>query len=158
MPHRGTSGSARPACWCPYDRSDCKCNDCSLRTPAGAPGAVVTVLIAANAVFITVKHPIGAVIGFLIVGLHMSMTQANTKALLTEYIEPTQRGTAFAIFAVMSGITLSFGNTFAGILNDQTTKMGLGNVGCFYGGAAATTISLILLLIYFQVNQPSKEA
>ncbi|QDZ20250.1 MFS general substrate transporter [Chloropicon primus] len=104
------------------------------------------VLLAANAVFIFVNHPVGAVIGFLIVGLHMSMTQANTKALLTEYINPTQRGTAFAMFAVFSGFALSFGNTLAGILNDKYA-----GIGCFYGGAAATTAATILLLIYFSV-------
>jgi len=108
-------------------------------------------LILANCIFIFSKHPAGAVVGFLVVGLHMSMTQANTKALLTEYINPTQRGTAFAMFAVFSGFALSFGNTLAGILNDQSTKAGLGNIGCFYGGATATAVSLVLLLIYFQV-------
>ena len=110
-------------------------------------------LIVANAIFIYSKHPVGAVIGFLVVGLHMSMTQANTKALLTEYINPTQRGTAFAMFAVFSGFALSFGNTLAGILNDQSTKAGLGNIGCFYGGAIATTVSLVLLQVYFLVVQ-----
>jgi len=104
------------------------------------------VLIAANAVFIGSSHPLGAVVGFLIVGLHMSMTQANTKALLTEYISPTQRGTAFAVFAVFSGFALSFGNTLAGVLNDK-----IAGVGCFYGGAAATTAATLLLLVYFAV-------
>ena len=76
----------------------------------------------------------------------MSMTQANTKALLTEYISPTQRGTAFAVFAVFSGFALSFGNTLAGVLNDK-----IAGVGCFYGGAAATTAATLLLLVYFAV-------
>lgn len=111
------------------------------------------VLIAANAVFIYSSHPVGAVIGFLIVGLHMSMTQANTKALLTEYIGPTQRGTAFAIFAVFSGFALSFGNTLAGVLNDKYA-----GIGCFYGGAAATTAATLLLLVYFQVVGKGKTA
>merc|ERR1719443_2874002 len=103
-------------------------------------------LIVANLVFIYTKHPAGAVIGFLIVGLHMSMTQANTKALLTEYINPTQRGTAFATFAVLSGFSLSFGNTLAGVLNDK-----ISGIGCFFGGACFTTAATILLLVYFQV-------
>lgn len=110
------------------------------------------VLLAANAVFITATHPAGAVIGFLIVGLHMSMTQANTKALLTEYIKPTQRGTAFAIFAVFSGFALSFGNTLAGVLNDKYA-----GVGCFYGGAAATLAATVLLLVYFSVVGGKKQ-
>ena len=105
-------------------------------------------LIVANLVFIYTKHPAGAVIGFLIVGLHMSMTQANTKALLTEYINPTQRGTAFATFAVLSGFSLSFGNTLAGVLNDK-----ISGIGCFFGGAAATTVALVLLQVYFILNR-----
>ena len=116
--------------------------------------AGLLLLILANAIFVFIHHPAGAAVGFLVVGLHMSMTQANTKALLTEHIEPDQRGTAFSIFAVLSGVALSFGNTLAGVLNDRTTRAGLGNVGCFYGGAAATATALVLMLIYFAVVQP----
>ena len=105
-------------------------------------------LVVANLTFIYTKHPAGAVIGFLIVGLHMSMTQANTKALLTEYINPTQRGTAFATFAVLSGFSLSFGNTLAGILNDK-----IAGIGCFVGGACFTILATILLQVYFLVNK-----
>jgi MFS family permease len=110
-------------------------------------------LVVANLTFIYTKHPAGAVVGFLIVGLHMSMTQANTKALLTEYINPTQRGTAFATFAVLSGFSLSFGNTLAGVLNDK-----IAGIGCFVGGACFTILATILLQVYFLVNKSKPAA
>jgi hypothetical protein len=36
----------------------------------------------------------------------------------------------------------------AGRLSDMTVKQGLGNIGCFYGGAVATVLSALALLIF----------
>jgi len=109
------------------------------------------VLIAANAAFIFLPNTTGVILGFLLVGVHLSMTQANTKGLLSSSLSATQRGVGFAFFAILSGISLAAGNITAGVLNDFTVAKGLGMVGCFYGGATATTAATVLLLIYYSV-------
>jgi hypothetical protein len=47
-----------------------------------------------------------------------------------------------------AGIILAYSNSLAGQLSDVTVKQGLGNIGCFYGGAGAAILSALLLLIF----------
>jgi len=106
-------------------------------------------LIAANLVFISMPSTVGMALGFVLIGVHLSMTHANTKSLLSAALKPTQRGAGFAMFAVISGISLAAGNILAGVLNDKSSRLGLGLIGCFYGGIAATVLSGAMLALYY---------
>ncbi|XRB24740.1 MFS general substrate transporter [Pseudoscourfieldia marina] len=109
-------------------------------------------LVLANAIFVAFPSPLGVFVGSLVTGIHMSMTHAIAKTLLSESVEVEQLGTAFSIYAVLSGVTLAVGNGLAGYLNDFTVSRGYGVVGCFWGGAAASVLSLLLLQGYMLVK------
>mmetsp|Transcript_10273 Transcript_10273/g.21568 ORF Transcript_10273/g.21568 Transcript_10273/m.21568 type:complete len:568 (-) Transcript_10273:327-2030(-) len=115
-------------------------------------------LIAANLAFITLPSTAGMALGFVLIGVHLSMTQANTKSLLSAALKPTQRGIGFAVFAVISGISLAVGNILAGLLNDVSAKLGLGLIGCFCGGTVATLLSGLMLIIYYALYPSSPAA
>ena len=65
------------------------------------------------------------VVGYLAVGVHMSMTQANMKAALSATMPPNVRGTGFAISALTQGIALASGNYMAGRLCDMFGSAGV---------------------------------
>lgn len=116
-------------------------------------------IILAHIVFFSVPNVFGSVLGFVLVGIHMSMTQANSKSMLSQNLSPDQRGAGFAAFSVISGLALTAGNILAGWCNDVTVRRGLGMVGCFYSGAVWSSLSLVLLLVYYAVfKQDEKEA
>lgn len=105
-------------------------------------------IILAHIVFFSVPNVFGSVLGFVLVGIHMSMTQANSKSMLSQNLSAGQRGAGFAAFSVISGLALTIGNILAGWCNDLTVQRGLGMVGCFYSGALWSSLSLVLLLVY----------
>lgn len=47
-----------------------------------------------------------------------------------------------------AGFVLAASNTLAGVLSDATRTAGLGNVGCFAGGATACALASLLLLAF----------
>jgi len=108
-------------------------------------------IILANAAFIWIPSTFGSVLGFVLVGMHMSMTQANCKSMISQNLLPKQRGAGFAVFSVLSGIALAAGNIAAGFLNDASAKRGMGLVGCFYGGMFWSALSLLLLITYYAI-------
>lgn len=114
-------------------------------------------IILAHFVFATVPNVFGSVLGFVLVGIHMSMTQANSKSLISQNLEPHQRGAGFAAFSVISGLALAAGNILAGWCNDRAVAQGLGMVGCFYSGFVWSSVSLVLLLIYFAVYRDDRK-
>ena len=94
-------------------------------------------MIVADLVLVTAKSPWQVFLGYLAVGVHMSMTQANMKAALSATMPPNVRGTGFAISALSQGIALGFGNIMAGRLCDL-----FGSSGAFWGGGAFATAAL----------------
>lgn len=48
-------------------------------------------------------------------------------------------------------------NALAGILSDVTSKRGMGNVGCFFGGAMAALSALILLNLFAKFGDLGKD-
>jgi MFS family permease len=121
---------------------------CSARVVLAIGWAMI---ILAHLVFATVPNALGSVLGFVLVAAHMSMTQANSKSMISQNLEPHQRGAGFAAFSVISGVALAAGNILAGWCNDVTVAKGLGMVGCFYSGFVWSSLSLALLLAYFAV-------
>jgi|TARA_B110000977_G_scaffold34035_2_gene45357 MFS family permease len=94
-------------------------------------------MIVADLVLVTAKAPWQVFIGYLAVGVHMSMTQANMKAALSATMPPNVRGTGFAISALCQGVALGLGNIMAGRLCDL-----FGSSGAFWGGGAFATAAL----------------
>lgn len=94
-------------------------------------------MILADLLLVMAKAPWQVFIGYLAVGAHMSMTQANMKAVLSATMPPSVRGTGFAISALTQGIALGAGNYMAGRLCDI-----FGSAGAFWGGGAFATAAL----------------
>ena len=67
-------------------------------------------LICANVIFMTSTSTIGMISGYFLVGLHMSMTQCNLKALVSTTIPNNMRGSAFSIVGLATGSCLFLGN------------------------------------------------
>jgi MFS family permease len=94
-------------------------------------------MIVADLVLVLAKTPWQVFVGYLAVGVHMAMTQANMKAVLSATMPPNVRGTGFAISALSQGIALGAGNYMAGRLCDL-----FGSSGAFWGGGAFATAAL----------------
>jgi MFS family permease len=112
-------------------------------------------LIAANAVFALVASEAGMLLGALLLGLHLSMTDAVSQAMLSSYI-PAGRvrglghigGTAWSFTNLVLGLSLAYGNRVAGKLADVTAARNLGNIGCFGGGMIATGLAAVALMVF----------
>ena len=94
-------------------------------------------MVLADAILVMARVPWQVFLGYLVVGVHMSMTQSNMKAVLSSTMPPNVRGTGFAIAAMSQGLSLGFGNYMAGILCDR-----LGSAGAFWGGGAFASLAL----------------
>jgi len=94
-------------------------------------------MVVADFILVMAKVPWQVFAGYLVVGVHMSMTQGNMKAVLSATMPPNVRGTGFAIAAMSQGLSLGFGNYMAGFLCDQ-----LGSAGAFWGGGAFALLAL----------------
>jgi hypothetical protein len=66
-------------------------------------------------------------------------------------------GTCWSVTDLVFGIILAYSNSLAGRLSDATIKAGAGNVGCFWGGAAATVLSGLALLAFTAWGDLGKE-
>ncbi|KAL4517857.1 hypothetical protein Ndes2526A_g02232 [Nannochloris sp. 'desiccata'] len=115
----------------------------------------IAVLIGANASFIYIPSFQGMALGAFLIGIHMAMTHGVTIGMLSSYI-PSKTipglgkvaGTAWSFTDMLLGVILAYSNSLAGFLADRTATQGLGNVGCFYGGATACGLSILALLLF----------
>lgn len=113
------------------------------------------VLILANAAFAFLPSFEGMLLGSLFIGVHMAMTHGVTIGMLSAYI-PSKTipglgkvsGTAWSFTDMLLGIILAYSNSLAGFLADRTAQQGLGNVGCFFGGATACGLSIVALILF----------
>lgn len=103
------------------------------------------VLIAANFILIGAVTWWGVLLGVMVVGLHMGMTQGLLSAMIAEEAPADLRGTAFALYYFCVGGSAMIGNVIAGYLADS-----FGIAGCFYGGAVFTTFAVIALFFVIQ--------
>ena len=147
----------------------------------------IAVLIGANAAFAFIPSFYGMSLGALLIGIHMAMTHGVTISMLSTYMPQTSipgigkiTGTVrirnacplahifspITIFRVpqvwsfsdfVLGLVLSFSNSLAGYLADKTAAQGLGNIGCFGGGAVACMLSIIAVLLFSQFGSIGKE-
>eukprot|EP00890_Picochlorum_soloecismus_P006851 jgi/Picsp_1/991/NSC_04475-R1_major facilitator superfamily mfs_1 len=115
----------------------------------------IAVLIGANAAFAFIPSFQGMALGAFLIGVHMAMTHGVTIGMLSAYI-PTNTipglgkitGTAWSFTDMLLGIILAYSNSLAGFLADKTAQQGLGNIGCFFGGATACVLSIAALLAF----------
>lgn len=112
-------------------------------------------LVGANAAFALVPSVRGMLLGAALIGVHMAATHGVTIGMLSTYIPSDVipgigkiSGTAWSFTDVLLGLVLAYSNALAGRLADVSAKRGLGNVGCFYGGAVACFLSIAVLLFF----------
>ena len=117
-------------------------------------GVGMVALMCANLVFINVPNVPGTMLGFALVGLHMSMSQSNLKALVSESVPSSLRGTAFSFLALINGVALLSGNFVAGRMMDWSMATGRGMTGAFYGGLVSTVTAFAVLVIkYYAIDR-----
>ncbi|RMZ55697.1 hypothetical protein APUTEX25_005738 [Auxenochlorella protothecoides] len=148
----------------------------ALATPAGlrakrsvaARNAVVVLgifaLIGANAAFALLPSTPGMMLGALLIGVHMAMTHGVTIGMLSTYIPSATipglgkvAGTAWSFTDMLLGVVLAYSNSLAGRLADISTQRGMGNVGCFYGGATACVLAIAALLLFSTFGSLGRE-
>ena len=110
-----------------------------------------TMMILANAMFGLSNHISGMFGGAIFLGFHMAMTHSLTMSTMASYMPVGEikgvgklTGTAVSLTDLILGFVLALSNILAGYLCDMTQ----GSVGCFAGGALATSVSVLLLLVF----------
>lgn len=98
------------------------------------------VLLIANVAFISMGSMTGVVLGTILAGASLGMTQGLLSMLIANSAPAELRGTAFSIYYFAIGISLSGGNVIAGHLNDL-----MGTTGCFCGGFFFTSLAMLML-------------
>ncbi|PNW87361.1 hypothetical protein CHLRE_02g119650v5 [Chlamydomonas reinhardtii] len=115
------------------------------------------VMVAANACFVLpgLANTWGMFAGAALLGVHMALTHANLKATSAAMMPQKEvpglgrvDGSAASFDASLLGVALLGSNAAAGALTDMTREAGLGNVGCFCGGAAACLLAGLLLIAF----------
>jgi len=126
--------------------------------------AGIAVLIGANAAFAFVPSFYGMALGALLIGVHMAMTHGVTIGMLSSYMPQTNipgigkiTGTVWSFSDFVLGLVLSFSNSLAGYLADKTAAQGLGNIGCFGGGAVACMLSICAVIAFSTFGSIGKE-
>lgn len=102
-------------------------------------------LIVADLVLAMASHWIGTLIGVVIWGVHMGMTQGLLATMVANTAPPALRGTAFGFFNLVSGISLFLASATAGLL----WAWG-GPALPFLVGAAICVLTILLVIITFQ--------
>ncbi len=104
-----------------------------------AAGSVV--LIAGDIVLALAASPLGVLIGVVLWGLHMGLTQGLLAAMVTDTAPARLRGTAFGLFNLAGGMATLMASILAGWF--WTTY---GAAATFYAGAVFTAAALVGLL------------
>ena len=97
----------------------------------------LVVLILADLVLASNDHWTTVVVGVLLWGLHMGMTQGLLATMVADTAPANLRGTAYGFFNLMSGIAMLIASGIAGLLWDR-----LGSSFTFYAGATFCLIAL----------------
>jgi MFS family permease len=100
------------------------------------------VLIAADLVLASGNHWSVVLIGVLIWGLHMGMTQGLLATMVADAAPADLRGTAFGVFNLVSGVSMLAASAVAGLLWDR-----LGAAFTFYAGAVFCALTLVGLAL-----------
>ncbi len=102
-------------------------------------------LILAELVLASATSYMVAMIGVVIWGIHLGLTQGLLSTLVAASAPDHLRGTAFGIFNLVNGLALLFASLVAGVVWQI-----FGASMAFYAGAAFATAALLLLLLSFR--------
>lgn len=113
----------------------------------------IAMLVAGDLCFALIPSGMGMMLGSTCVGIHMAMTQGVLFGMIASYI-PNHAlpgigrisGTTWSFTDLVLGVALACSNSIAGRLTDMTAARGMGNTGCFLGGAAVSALSILALL------------
>lgn len=98
----------------------------------------LVVLVAADLVLARNGHWITVLIGVMLWGIHMGMTQGLLAAMVADTAPADLRGTAYGFFNLVSGIAMLLASVWAGWLWDR-----FGAATAFYSGAAYCGVALL---------------
>ena len=101
------------------------------------------VLVAADLVLAWASHWSLVVLGVVLWGLHMGMTQGLLARMVADTAPADLRGTAFGFFNLVSGVALLLASVTAGLLWDS-----LGSSATFGAGAVFSALTLLALRYY----------
>jgi len=99
------------------------------------------VLVAADLILALVGGMAGLILGTILWGLHMGMTQGLLATLVADVAPAALRGTAFGVFNLIGGLALLAASVLAGGLWDA-----YGSQATFLAGAAFATLALLGLV------------
>jgi MFS family permease len=99
-------------------------------------------LIGADFVLALAPTPLFVMVGVAIWGLHMGLTQGILSTLVADTAPPDLRGTAYGVFALVSGIAALLASGVAGVVWDR-----FGQAPVFYMGAGFAVVALIILAV-----------
>ena len=107
-------------------------------------GAGAVLLIGADLVLAASTSIAGALVGIALWGLHMGFTQGSFAALVADAARPEQRGTAFGVFNLVTGLALLVASVLAGVLWD------IGGARLtFLAGAGLTALAAVATLVLY---------
>ena len=98
------------------------------------------ILIVADLVLAFHHHWFVVLIGVLLWGVHLGMTQGLLAAMVANTAPPDLRGTAYGFFNLICGMAILLASILAGLLWDQ-----FGASVTFYAGAAFCIVALTAL-------------
>jgi len=102
----------------------------------------VVVLMLANTVMIYATSPNLVLLGYLMAGMYMGVTQSLMSTLIAENTSPHLRGSAFSIYYFTTGVSILIANLLAGYLSDRYQSAS----APFYGGLFFSVIACIMLI------------
>lgn len=101
----------------------------------------ILILVLTNILIIAWDSKEGILVGIVMAGLHMGTTQGVIASMIAEVTPQNLRGTAFALYYLLSGLSILAGNTIAGLLSDY-----VGSQGAFLGGLVFSLISAMVCI------------
>jgi MFS family permease len=121
-------------------------------------------MVITNAFFALTSSATGMFAGAFFLGLHMAATHSITISMVAAYM-PTGyiaglgklSGTAVSVTDLALGFVLAASNTAAGVLSDMTRAAGWGNIGCFFGGASASVLAALALILFDRFGDLGKD-
>jgi MFS family permease len=105
-------------------------------------GVGAALLICADLVLAASTTVQFALVGIVLWGLHMGFTQGLFAALVADAARPEQRGTAFGMFNLVSGVALLAASALAGVVWDRA-----GAAATFFTGAGLTALAVLVALV-----------
>ena len=106
------------------------------------------VMVMADLVLALSMHWTALVVGVMLWGIHMAMTQGLLAAMVAATAPSDLRGTAYGLFNLMSGVAMLFASAIAGLMWDRF------GAATTFGASAVFCIFAIIALAFRPADQP----